>query len=139
MADPIYELQVAIVQRLRADAGVAALIGTKIYDNPPTNDAGEVAPSLFPYVSIGASSMTADDADCIYGHDVIFQLDVWSIDPPQKQMRDIANAVRQALRGWEPTLSENALVYFDYESTNYIKDGDINHAAIRYTALIEQP
>lgn len=139
MADPVYELQVAIVQRLRNDPAVIALIGTKTYDNPPTNDAGEVAPSLFPYVSIGASTMTAENAECIYADDVTFQLDVWSVDPPKKQMRDIAESVRRALRGWEPTLSDNALVTFEYESTNYIQDGDINHAAIRYTALIEQP
>lgn len=137
--DPVYELQVAVVQRLRADTGVTALIGAKTYDNPPTNDDGEIAPSLFPYVSIGASSMTPDNAECIHADDIIFQLDVWSIDLPKKQMRDIAEAVRRALRDWEPTLSDNALVSFEYDGTTYIQDGNINHAAIRYTALIEQP
>lgn len=137
--DPVYELQVEIVQRLRADPAVIGLIGTKTYDNPPTNDAGEVAPSLFPYVSVGASTMKPDNAECIYADNVMFQLDVWSIDPPKKQMRDIAEAVRRALRDWEPTLSDNALVSFEYDGTTYIQDGDINHAAIRYTALIEQP
>jgi hypothetical protein len=54
-------------------------------------------------------------------------------------MRDVANAVRLATRGWEPVLTANALVTFEYSRTDYIKDGAINHASIRYTAIIEQP
>jgi len=84
-------------------------------------------------------SVSQVDADCIFADDIIFQLDVWSIEPAKKQMRDVANAVRLATRGWEPVLTANALVTFEYWRTDYIKDGAINHASIRYTAIIEQP
>lgn len=136
--DPVLELQGAIIQRLRSNSALVALIGPRSYDNPPTNDQGQVSPSIFPCVSVGPSSSTEDDADCVFSHDIVFQLDVWSIEPAQKQMRDVANAVRLALRGWEPPLSVNALVSFDYWRTDYIRDGNVNHAAIRYTAKIEQ-
>lgn len=137
--DPVLELQGAVIQRLRSNTALVALIGLRSYDNPPTNDQGQVAPSIFPYVSIGPSSIQAEDADCIYGHDIVFQLDAWSLELPQKQMRDIANAVRLALRDWEPTLSNNALVSFNHWRTDYIRDGNVNHASIRFTAFIEQP
>ncbi|OIS91933.1 DUF3168 domain-containing protein [Brucella cytisi] len=137
--DPIQELQSAVIPRLRSFPALVSLVGQRSYDNPPTNDQGQVAPSIFPYVSIGPSSSTADDADCVYGHDIIFQIDVWSLELPQRQMREIANAVRLALRDWEPTLSDNALVDFRYWRTDYIRDGAINHASVRFTAFIEQP
>lgn len=137
--DPVLELQGAIIQRLRGNASLTALIGERSYDNPPTDDKGQVAPSIFPYVSIGPTSAEQANADCIYADDIVFQLDVWSLQPAQKQMRDIADAVRRSLRGWEPSLSVNALVTLDYWRTDYIKDGNINHASIRYTATVEQP
>lgn len=137
--DPVLELQGAIIQRLRSNTPLVGLIGLRSYDNPPTDDNGQVAPSIFPYVSIGASSATDASSDCIYAFDIVFQLDVWSLQPAQKQMRDIADTVRKALRGWEPHLAINALVTFDYWRTDYIKDGNINHASIRYTATVEQP
>jgi hypothetical protein len=124
--DPVLELQGAIIQRLRSFPVLVSLIGQRSYDNPPTNDQGQVSPSIFPYVSIGASSAQQVDA-------------VWSIEPAKKQMRDVTNAVRLATRGWVPVLTANALVTFDYWRTDYIQDGAINHASIRYTAIIEQP
>lgn len=137
--DPVLELQGAIIQRLRSYAPLVALVGQRSYDNPPTDDKGQVAPSIFPYVSIGPSSAEQANADCIYADDIVFQLDVWSLQPAQKQMRDIVDAVRKALRGWDPSFAVNALVTFEYWRTDYIKDGNINHASIRYTATVEQP
>lgn len=137
--DPVLELQGAIVSRLRNYAPLSALIGAKVYDNPPVRDNGTVAPATYPYVSIGPSSFTPEDADCVYGGEAMIQLDVWSSDSPSKQVRDIANLVRLALRGWEPPLTENALVTFEHWRTDYLRNADINHASLRFTALIEQP
>ncbi len=83
--DPVLELQGAIIQRLRSFPALVSLIGQRSYDNPPTNDQGQVSPSIFPYVSIGASSAQQANADCIFADDIIFQLDVWSIEPAKSR------------------------------------------------------
>lgn len=137
--DPVLELQGAIITRLRADPALTALVGVGLYDNPPADDKGVVPPAKFPYVSLGAASANADDADCIDSDDIVFQIDAWSSLPGRKQVAEIANAIRQALRQWEPPLAQNALVTFDYWRTDYIRIPDINHASIRYTALVERP
>ena len=47
MADgPALALQAALVTRLRANAGISALVGARVYDEPPQN-------VVFPYVRIG--------------------------------------------------------------------------------------
>nr|MBA3570571.1 DUF3168 domain-containing protein [Pyrinomonadaceae bacterium] len=46
MSDASLELQKAIVAALRSAAGVTAIVGQRIYDQPPASPA-------FPYTSIG--------------------------------------------------------------------------------------
>lgn len=137
--DPTLELQGAIVQRLRSFAPLTALIGNRVYDEVPTDDNGAVSAARFPYVSIGPTTSISDDADCIFADDITFQIDAWSIDVGMPEVRNIAYAVRQAFRGFELVLTQNALVSFEHERTQYIRDGDVKHAAIRFTALTESP
>lgn len=137
--DPVLELQGAIVARLKADPALTALVGAGVYDGPPAADNGIVPEAKYPYVSIGAASVNADNADCIDSDDIVFQIDAWSVFPGRGQLGAVVNAIRQALRRWEPPLAQNALVTFDHWRTDYIRIPGINHASIRYTALIERP
>lgn len=132
MADAINELQGAIITRLKANSGVIALVGSKVYDIPP-------AGVSMPYISIGPTNYNAQDADCIYGGEAMIQIDCWSDATVLSEMRSMADAVRRALRGWEPALTTNALVTFDHWRTDYIEDGALKHASVRYTAIIEEP
>lgn len=136
--DAILELQGAIITRLRNDTSLAVLVGQNIYDNPPADDNGSVPPARYPYVSLGPASSNAESAECIDAEDIIFQIDAWSAYPGRKQVAEIADAIRRALHQWEPPLIKNALVTFDYWRTDYIRIPPINHASIRYTALIEK-
>jgi len=106
---------------------------------PPANDNGEVAPATFPYISIGTASDSAENYDCIYGHDIIFQIDAWSLYPGYAEVRRIANAIVLAFREHDFSLMENALVTFEHWRTDYMRDGDVSHASVRFTAWIEQP
>lgn len=140
MVDPVLELQGVIIQRLRSFPEVTALIGQRSYDQPPVNDNGEVAPATFPYTSMGPSNIFTDvDTDCVDGMECMVQIDAWSIAPGYPEVRRIADAVRRAFRDYEFGLTENALVSFDHDRTDITKDGDIKHASIRFTALVEQP
>lgn len=132
MADPVLEIQGAIIARLKANSDVTALVGTRIADIPQSTWAK-------PYISIGPSNYIAELVDCIDGGEVMIQVDCWSDSPVLSQVRQIADAVRRALRKWEPTLATNALVSFEPWRTDFITDGNLKQAAMRYTAIVEEP
>lgn len=134
MTSPVLELQGAVVARLKASAALTALIGGRVYDSVP-------ADAAFPYVSIGPSQAVADDADCITGFEVTLQLDGWSRMPGFVELRQVAEAVREALHKVDLQLTDNALVSIEHRQTRELRDPDglTSHAVIEIVALIEQP
>jgi hypothetical protein len=126
------ELQGAIIARLRANSDVTALVGNRVADIPQSTWAK-------PYISIGPSNYVAELVDCIDGGEVMMQIDCWSESTTMKEIRDIADAVRRALRNWEPALATNAIVTFDPWRTDFIRDGALKQASLRYTAIVEEP
>lgn len=134
MTSPTLELQGAIVTRLKAQPAVTALIGQRIYDAVP-------AQPVFPYVSFGPSDELTEDAECIDGFEISMQIDVWSRSVGFPEARQIADAVRQALHGYELNLTSNALVTFQHRITRMFRDPDglTNHAALTFTSFTEQP
>ncbi|RJG46502.1 DUF3168 domain-containing protein [Mesorhizobium sp. DCY119] len=137
--DPVLELQGVIIQRLRSFAAVTALVGQKSYDQPPLDQNGNVQATTYPYISIGPSNFQSEDADCIDGGEVMIQIDAWSIEPGHPQVRNIADAIRKAFRGSDITLAQNALATFEHWRTDYIANGTLKQASVRFTAIIEQP
>lgn len=135
--DPVLELRTAMVMQMRAFAGLSALVGLRVYDEPPQTD-GTKRPKL-PYVSLGPASYDPEQIDCIDGGEIMIQVDAWSNEPGQVEVAKVAHQVRRALRGFEPTLTENALVEFTHWRTDYLLDGAIKHASIRFTAIVEEP
>lgn len=130
--DPVLELQSAIIQRLRSFPAVTDLVGQKIADIPKQE-------WTRPYISIGPSNYITEDVDCIYGGEVMIQIDAWSDAGVMTEVRTIADAVRKAFRSHEFPLTANALVAFDHWRTDYIVDGALKHASVRFTAIVEQP
>lgn len=134
MASPELELQGAIVARLKADAGVTALVGQRIYDPVPPG-------ATFPYVSFGPRDSLSDDADCITAFEITMQIDAWSRDPGFKQALQIADAVRNALHDHEFNLTVNAAVLFEHRTSRTFRDPDglTSHSAITFTGFVEKP
>lgn len=131
--DPTLELVGAVIARLKASAAVSAIVGDRVHDSPPPN-------YPYPHISIGPSSYQSDDADCLTSGEIMVQIDAWSDQGSTKsEVRRMADAIRAALRGWHPTLMTNALVTLDHWRTDYLRDGEIQHASVRFTAIIEQP
>jgi hypothetical protein len=133
-ADPDLELQGAIVQKLKADPGVAALVNGRIFDSIP-------AGAAFPYVSYGPSDLVTDDADCLTAFNGFHQLDAWSRSPGYPEVKRVANAVRVALHDASLALPTNALVFLEHRSTRYVRDPDglTSHAIIQLETVIEYP
>lgn len=132
MADPVLELQGAIIMRLKATPAVTALVGARIGDIPQSTWAK-------PYISIGPCNYVAELIDCIDGGEVMIQVDCWSDATVLSQVRQVADAVRRSLRNWDPPLATNALVSFEPWRTDFITDGAIKQASLRYAAIIEEP
>ena len=145
--EPSYELQLAALNKLRASTALVAIVGTKIYDRVPEKTAGGVlVPDVTsPYISFGPATVISEDIDCIDGLEVTFQLDAWSwgagLAYGSVQVRQIAGLIRKALNKAELPLADNALVAIRHELTRILRDSDgvTNHAAIQFTAIIEQP
>lgn len=131
---PSLELQGVIVARLKSNAAVTALIAGRVYDAVPDK-------AKFPYVTLGEGDETGGDADCIDGFEVTFDIDVWSRGVGFPEVKQIADAVRAALRSPELTLQINALAEFRHRQTRIFRDpdGQTSHAVLTYQAFIEQP
>lgn len=134
MTSPTLELQGAIVARLKAEAGVTGIVGQRIYDPVP-------AGAVFPYVSMGPREELSDDAECITGIEATMQIDAWSRSGGFSEVSRAADAVRDAIHGYEFNLTTNALVLFEHRLTRIFRDPDgiTSHAAMTFTALVEQP
>jgi hypothetical protein len=134
MASPAYELQVAIVARLRATADLSSVVGNRIYDVVP--DGAE-----FPYITLGTVDETSDDADCIDAFELSMDIDIWSREPGFQQCKTISDAVRNALRCPDLELATNALVYFNHRQTRSFRDPDglTSHAVMTFEGVAEQP
>ena len=87
-------LQRLIVARLKS--AVPAVSG-RVYDGPSET-------AQMPYVSIGPSYFTPDDAECIRGRSETLQIDVWGASKPNRAaVKDAVDQVYDALHGWQDT------------------------------------
>jgi Protein of unknown function (DUF3168) len=133
MANPELELQGAIVSRLKADPGVAALVNGRIYDAVPQT-------ATFPYVTIGPTQTIDDRAECIVGLEIFQQIDAWSRGVGYPEVKKIADAVRFALDDAPLVLPTNALVFIECEDGNTSRDPDglTNHSRLNFRASVER-
>lgn len=120
--DAAHELQVAIVNALKADPDVAALVGIRIFDVVPAKD-GKIT-AEFPYISFGPVQDLPEDADCIEASELVIQLDAWSRDPGFMEGRKIAKAIKKALDEQSLPLADNALVYFEFDGRRDLRAPD---------------
>jgi len=134
MASPSLELQGAIVARLKASAGLTALVSGRVYDAVPSTP-------LFPYITVGEGDETSDDVDCVDGFEISLDIDVWSRAVGFPEAKRISDEVRKALKTPDLTIPTNALVYFRHRQTRFLRDPDglTSHAVMTFEAFAEQP
>tara|TARA_R110002020_G_scaffold53905_8_gene150485 strand:+ start:18356 stop:18775 length:420 start_codon:yes stop_codon:yes gene_type:complete len=136
--DPVHELSGMLRARLRTDTAISAFVGNRIYDEPPS---GTVTS---PYISMGSYSATTDDADCIDGLEITFQIDCWSWAAADggAEVRKIAGAIRKNLHDSDFSLTTNALASISHRITRFQREPDkageiLSRAIITVTALVE--
>ncbi|MEA3534280.1 DUF3168 domain-containing protein [Rhizobium sp. CC-YZS058] len=130
-------LQDIILARLRGSDAVAALVGQKIYDGVPTTAA-------YPYVSLGATDLRLDDADCVSGREETVQIDCWSQDNarlwPCKALVD--SVVRALVKegGDADEIPDGFVLEFRLELARVFLDADAKtaHGVVQVTAIVEE-
>lgn len=132
MTDPGFALQKAIVAALRADAGLAALIGARVYDDPPRE-------TPFPYVGIGPASLAEADTDLERGHVHLFHLDIFSRQGGRKEVRQILGAIEAVLHDADLALDGHRLINLRFELADIFReeDGETMRGTVRYRAVTE--
>ena len=117
-ADPSLELQKAIVARLKADAGVDAIIAGRIYDAVPGN-------AVRPYLSFGPFQLLPEHGSCLDGGEAFVTLDAWAAGPDTVQVKQLGTAVAKALDLAPITLdAPQRCVEMSIEQTQYLRDPD---------------
>lgn len=135
MGSPANEFQTAVFNLLTEDAGVAALVGTRIYDRVPA------ASDVPPYITFGAADEVEDDADCIECASHSLQIDVWSEKQGGfKECKEITHAVKLALHEVAVNLTTHALVEMRVTQRRHFRDPDgiTSHGVITVEAMIEE-
>ena len=83
MTHPIVALQAALIAALKADAGLAPLVGAAIFDAPPKGTAP-------PYVVVARHDLVSRDADLAPGNDHRLILHHWAADASRQSVLVIA-------------------------------------------------
>lgn len=132
---PDWQLQVAYVAALSADADVKTLLGDtpRLYQEAPEDD------SVVPYVTVGESQVLPDEADCIDGSIVLHDFHVWSETPDFRECKAIAATIWNVLKAAAITMASHRLVDLQRESLRTVRDPDgvTKHAILTIRAMTE--
>ena len=133
------DIQKLIVTTLRNTPAVMNLV-SGIWDPAP----GDPWKGKTAYIEIGPSTTQENDAECIPGSEVTFQIDIFSKGVGKIETRRIVDAVRKALHKRDdlqiPDASENAIVEMRVEFTRTVADPEpgITHGLLSLVILVEE-
>ncbi len=130
----IAALQKFVVATLKADAGVATLVGSRVYDRPR-------AGVDMPFVSIGPSDELPSDASCLAMIDASLQLDVWSgAQGGAVEARKICSAIKAVLHEVDGDLEAGKLLEIRVRQTRVFDDQNpgVTHGVVTIEALLEE-
>lgn len=131
---PALALQFAAVAALKADAGVAALVGVRVYDEPP--QAVE-----FPYLRVGTTDLRPLNlsGDCT-DEDIVFSIEGHSRPVAGRvEALRLAHAVRLALDDAALSVTGHTLAWcqFTAQAVSRAADGKSYVATLAFQAALE--
>lgn len=121
-------LQAGVRSALVADAGVSALVGARVYDEPPQD-------VTFPYIRFGSIQPAAMDTDTTEGAEVTISLEAHSRSASGRvEASQMAEAIKAALHRQETSVSVSGhnLVEMIFQTFSATRDDD----GRGYTAVI---
>lgn len=132
---PTLELQEAMVSVWRASADVKALIGSSPRINPIQTEDWPGS-----YIEIGDGQELPDEAECIEGSELYFDVHIWSrADGNFSDVNKIGTALWAAIKTATITLTENTFVLIERSSFRRLRDPDgvTLHGVLTLRALTE--
>lgn len=123
------DIQRVIVARLKS---AVSAVGGRVYDGPRED-------AQMPYISVGPSYWSPENAECITARRETVQIDVWaSVRPDLSMCKDVTDAATDALDGWADI---NALTMHGLAVTlvRVMRDqeGITAHGVVQVEAMIE--
>jgi uncharacterized protein (DUF1800 family) len=97
------EVQKALIALLKADAGVSAIVGARIYDAAPQDP-------TYPLITLGDIAGRPWEGSGMDGWEDEFTVDIWSEKPGKPEALQIAAASVAAIHRAEPALTTQQLV-----------------------------
>lgn len=133
MASPSLELYSATITRLKADAGVAAIVGARVYE--------DVRPSpVYPYLNFANFDVAQDDVTCQTGYDIHMDIDGWTEGSSRVSAWQLQHAVVKCLHNWTPTLTTNDCVTFQHTRARDFKDLNdaVTHSVMTFRIAVTE-
>lgn len=121
-------LQKGLRAALVADAGVTALVSTRVYDEPPQD-------VVFPYIRFGGIDTTSFDTDTTEGAEIAVSFECHSRSPSGRvEAARVAEAIKSALHRQEAavTVTGYNLVELIFETYSVTRDNE----GRGYTAIV---
>lgn len=132
MATAISDTIKAIYTALAADAGLTAIISTRLYDDVPDNTA-------YPYVAIGEVTENRSDTFANKGKELTATIHVWSQYRGMKQLTDILTRLDAVLDQKAISFTNWTLINIEREFGETIKmpDGITRQLVTRYRVMVQ--
>jgi hypothetical protein len=132
--DPSLPLQTAIFAALSAPGVLPAVVGGRLYDEPPQN-------AQTPYLSLGDCQVLPDKAGCIDGSECYPIIDVWSTYKGYAEAKTIAAAILAKLDDQPENLSVAGFSVVIFEISDYRpmrdSDGITRRVNLTFRALVQ--
>lgn len=132
--DASFEVTYAVINALRANADLAAYVGTRIYDEAPQNTT-----LALPNITFGPSDTHRADVTCVSAREVYLQIDIWSGANSSAECKQICGIVEDALHHVSLTLLSNRLVSLEHRMTQVFMDADgvTHHGVVQIVAYVD--
>lgn len=126
-------LQAAVYQELASSAALEALVGTAIYDNPPSG--------TLPGTNVSLGPEDVRDRSDGLGHGALhmFTVSVVTNAAGFQSAKDVAAVISDSLVDADLTLTRGQLVYlnFDRAVARRVGDGEIRRIDLKFHARVE--
>lgn len=126
-------LAASIRDALLADDGVAAVLGSRLYDGPPPDP-------VFPYLTLGRVESRPVDASGVSAIEHAITLHVWSRYGGRAEALECIGALRAALHDAALTIEGRRLVFLYVVFSDVFRSGDgrTTHGVLRLRALTQE-
>jgi len=128
-----WEVQKAIYTALSSDTNFMTKIGSRLYDEPPTDES-------YPYVVIGNNSEIKFNKLSSIGYEILFNLIIYTKSGRLgfKTAKEILVEMNRVLNRKKFNMATLTMIQCYYENSDTDRDEDKRIINARYTILIEE-